>query len=206
MRNASFLDYRMPTCLDLPMIETIIVEVPNPAHPYGVRGVGETPIVAAARHDRQRHLPRHRRPHDRAAHVAAGALEGDLGRGLNERRGRLMPVIFIPTQWRDLTGGVSRVEVEGGDVREAVDALELRFPGVKGRLCRGDALAPGLQVCVDDVMTPRGLRRGPAARQRGPFPAGHRRRLTRAGPRPRSPGRPGWRLGAATSGSHAHQT
>ncbi|MEX2175843.1 MAG: xanthine dehydrogenase family protein molybdopterin-binding subunit [Pirellulaceae bacterium] len=45
MRNASFLDYRMPTCLDVPMIETIIVEVPNPAHPFGVRGVGETPIV-----------------------------------------------------------------------------------------------------------------------------------------------------------------
>lgn len=45
MRNASYLDYRMPTALDLPMIETIIVEVPNPAHPYGVRGVGETPIV-----------------------------------------------------------------------------------------------------------------------------------------------------------------
>jgi CO/xanthine dehydrogenase Mo-binding subunit len=45
MRNASVLDYRMPTCLDLPMIETIIVEVPNPSHPFGVRGVGETPIV-----------------------------------------------------------------------------------------------------------------------------------------------------------------
>jgi CO/xanthine dehydrogenase Mo-binding subunit len=45
MRNASFLDYRMPTCLDVPMIETIIVEVPNPSHPFGVRGVGETPIV-----------------------------------------------------------------------------------------------------------------------------------------------------------------
>jgi CO/xanthine dehydrogenase Mo-binding subunit len=46
MRNASYLDYRMPTALDVPMIDTIIVEVPNPAHPYGVRGVGETPIVA----------------------------------------------------------------------------------------------------------------------------------------------------------------
>ena len=46
MQNASFLDYRMPTSLDVPSIETIIVEVPNPAHPYGVRGVGETPIVA----------------------------------------------------------------------------------------------------------------------------------------------------------------
>ena len=45
MVNASFLDYRMPTSLDLPMIDTIIVEVPNPGHPYGVRGVGEVPIV-----------------------------------------------------------------------------------------------------------------------------------------------------------------
>ena len=43
--NASLLDYRMPVALDLPMIEAIIVEVPNPGHPYGVRGVGEVPIV-----------------------------------------------------------------------------------------------------------------------------------------------------------------
>jgi len=46
--NASLLDYRMPTALDLPMIETILVEVPNPGHPYGVRGVGEVPIVPPA--------------------------------------------------------------------------------------------------------------------------------------------------------------
>ena len=45
MRNSGFLDYRMPTCLDLPMIETILVEVPNPGHPIGIRGVGEVPIV-----------------------------------------------------------------------------------------------------------------------------------------------------------------
>jgi len=45
MTNASFLDYRMPTSLDLPMIDTILVEVANPGHPYGVRGVGEVPIV-----------------------------------------------------------------------------------------------------------------------------------------------------------------
>jgi CO/xanthine dehydrogenase Mo-binding subunit len=45
MENATFLDYRMPTSLDVPMIETVIVEVPNPNHPYGVRGVGETSIV-----------------------------------------------------------------------------------------------------------------------------------------------------------------
>ena len=45
MVNSSFLDYRMPTALDVPNIDTIIVEVPNPGHPYGVRGVGEVPIV-----------------------------------------------------------------------------------------------------------------------------------------------------------------
>ncbi len=67
MANSSFLDYRMPTSLDLPMINTVIVEVANPGHPYGVRGVGEIPIVppmaaiANAINDaidvRMRHLP-----------------------------------------------------------------------------------------------------------------------------------------------------
>lgn len=45
MMNTSFLDYRMPTSLDLPMIDTVIVEVANPGHPFGVRGVGEACIV-----------------------------------------------------------------------------------------------------------------------------------------------------------------
>jgi CO/xanthine dehydrogenase Mo-binding subunit len=45
LENPSFLDYRIPVASDLPMIDTIVVEVPNPAHPYGVRGVGETGIV-----------------------------------------------------------------------------------------------------------------------------------------------------------------
>jgi CO/xanthine dehydrogenase Mo-binding subunit len=45
VENPGFLDYRMPVASDLPMIDAVIVEVPNPIHPYGVRGVGETPIV-----------------------------------------------------------------------------------------------------------------------------------------------------------------
>ena len=46
LENASFLDYRMPVASDLPMIDTILVEVkPNPRHPYGAKGVGEVPIV-----------------------------------------------------------------------------------------------------------------------------------------------------------------
>ena len=45
MENPGFLDYRMPVASDLPMIDTVIVEVPNPSHPFGVRGVGEVPII-----------------------------------------------------------------------------------------------------------------------------------------------------------------
>ena len=67
LQNAVFLDYRIPVASDLPMIDTVIVEVPNPGHPYGVRGVGETSIcpplaaianaVSNAAGVRMRHLP-----------------------------------------------------------------------------------------------------------------------------------------------------
>ena len=46
LENPGFLDYRMPVAVDLPMIDSVVVEVPNPKHPYGVRGVGENAIVA----------------------------------------------------------------------------------------------------------------------------------------------------------------
>ncbi|MBL4622079.1 MAG: xanthine dehydrogenase family protein molybdopterin-binding subunit [Immundisolibacteraceae bacterium] len=46
LRNPTLLDYRMPTSLDVPNIDCTILETPNPGHPYGVRGVGEVPIVA----------------------------------------------------------------------------------------------------------------------------------------------------------------
>ncbi len=45
LENPGFLDYRIPVCSDLPMIDTQILEIPNPNHPYGIRGVGETSIV-----------------------------------------------------------------------------------------------------------------------------------------------------------------
>ena len=67
MKNNSLLDYRMPITLDLPTIEAVLVEVPNPNHPYGVKGVGEASIssplaaIANAIHDalgiRLRSLP-----------------------------------------------------------------------------------------------------------------------------------------------------
>ena len=46
LQNPGFLDYRVPVCSDVPFIDTVIVEVPNPNHPYGVRGCGEVPIIA----------------------------------------------------------------------------------------------------------------------------------------------------------------
>jgi CO/xanthine dehydrogenase Mo-binding subunit len=45
MENAGFLDYRVPVASDLPMIDAILVEVANPRHPFGAKGVGEVPIV-----------------------------------------------------------------------------------------------------------------------------------------------------------------
>ena len=47
LQNAGFLDYRMPVASDVPMIDTVIVEVPNPKHPFGLRGVGEVPLTPA---------------------------------------------------------------------------------------------------------------------------------------------------------------
>ena len=77
--NSSLLDYRMPTSLDLPMIDPVIIEVPNPGHPFGVRGIGESPLVpplaavANAVHDatgiRMTNLP-----------MSPGVIKGEIDR------------------------------------------------------------------------------------------------------------------------------
>ena len=72
MLNSSLLDYRMPTALDLPMIDPVIVEVPNPLHPYGVRGAGEIPIVPPLAAIANRHLRRRRCPNDQSADEPRG--------------------------------------------------------------------------------------------------------------------------------------
>ena len=60
-----------------------------------------------------------------------------------------MPTVHIPPQMRDLTAGLTQVEVHAGTLREAIEALDARFPGIKGRVCQGDELSPGLQVSID---------------------------------------------------------
>jgi molybdopterin synthase sulfur carrier subunit len=69
-----------------------------------------------------------------------------------------MAIVFIPAPHRDLTGGQAEIRVEGSTIGDVLDSLDQQFQGLKARLCRGDALAPGLQVSIDDVMTRRGLR------------------------------------------------
>src|SRR5262249_45594321 len=69
--NGSFLDYRMPTPVDVPMIETVILEVPNPRHPFRLRGVGGGPRThPAVGGSGQRHLSGGGCPHGPATDVA----------------------------------------------------------------------------------------------------------------------------------------
>ena len=68
-----------------------------------------------------------------------------------------MVTVLIPAQLKELTGGVTSVEVEASNIRQVVERLEQLFPGIQQRLCDGDDLRSGLQVSIDSVMTSRGL-------------------------------------------------
>src|SRR4051794_5303323 len=68
-----------------------------------------------------------------------------------------MARVFIPAQLRDLTGGEATVEVAGVTVRELVEVLEQRFPGMRQRLCASGELSPVLQVSIDGQFSRRGL-------------------------------------------------
>ncbi|MBM3925201.1 MAG: xanthine dehydrogenase family protein molybdopterin-binding subunit [SAR202 cluster bacterium] len=84
MANSSLLDYRMPTSLDLPMIDTVIIEVPNPGHPFGVRGVGEASIVP---------------PMGAVANAIHGAL------GVRMTRLPMNPGAILETLWSECKNG-----------------------------------------------------------------------------------------------------
>lgn len=68
-----------------------------------------------------------------------------------------MPTIVVPPLMRDLTAGEARVRVPGRTVREAIDGLAERYPGVRSRLCAGTRLAPDLAVVVDGHLSRMGL-------------------------------------------------
>jgi molybdopterin converting factor small subunit len=66
-----------------------------------------------------------------------------------------MPTVFIPTQMKELAGGVAQVEIHADTVREVIAELGRRFPCMTERLCVDGELSPALQVSVDHVMTRR---------------------------------------------------
>ena len=68
-----------------------------------------------------------------------------------------MPEAWIPTQLQPLTGGVRRVQAQGGTVGEVVAELERRFPGIEARLVLEGDVMPGMSVVVDGDQTHLGL-------------------------------------------------
>jgi sulfur-carrier protein len=68
-----------------------------------------------------------------------------------------MPRVFIPPELRTLVGGVESVDVPGKTVREVIDALDARFPGIGHHFRDGDSLRGGLSVVIDTDVSPRGL-------------------------------------------------
>jgi sulfur-carrier protein len=69
-----------------------------------------------------------------------------------------MATVFIPPLIRDLTGGQAKVSIPGESVREVIDELETRFPGIAARLCEDGRIRPGMSVFVDSEVSTVGLR------------------------------------------------
>jgi sulfur-carrier protein len=68
-----------------------------------------------------------------------------------------MPTVFIPAQLRELSAGVQHVEISATNLRQVLAALDERFPGMRARLCTGEAISPGLAVSIDGAMVSKGL-------------------------------------------------
>ena len=68
-----------------------------------------------------------------------------------------MAKVYIPAQWRDLTGATTQLELDGSSVKQIVAALDRKFPGIAERVCDGDQIAAGLAVSIDGDISSRGL-------------------------------------------------
>lgn len=69
-----------------------------------------------------------------------------------------MATVFIPAELRALTKGVDRVEVSAGTVAEAVELLNVQYPGFASQICQGTRLRPGLMVSINGAFSSLGLR------------------------------------------------
>ena len=64
-----------------------------------------------------------------------------------------MPTVVIPPLMRKFTDGEENITLSGATVREVIDNLESRYPGIKERLCEEDRLKPGIAVYIDGLLT-----------------------------------------------------
>jgi len=64
-----------------------------------------------------------------------------------------MPTVAIPSLLRNLTSGEESITVPGTTIREVIDNLEDRYPGLKARLCEGDRIKPGIAIYVNGLLT-----------------------------------------------------
>ena len=64
-----------------------------------------------------------------------------------------MPIVAIPSLLRNLTHGEERITVPGSTIREVIDNLEGRYPGIKARLCEADRIKPGIAIYVNGLLT-----------------------------------------------------
>jgi len=68
-----------------------------------------------------------------------------------------MAKVYIPAQWRDLTGTTTLLELDGASLKQIIDALEHKFPGIAARVCDEGQIAAGLAVSIDGDISSRGL-------------------------------------------------
>ncbi len=69
-----------------------------------------------------------------------------------------MPIVWIPSLLQTLTAGQEKVSLPGETLRQVIENLEERFPGIKDRLCEGDRLRPSMAAVVDGEVSRLGLR------------------------------------------------
>ena len=142
MENPGFLDYRVPVASDLPMIDTVLVEVPNPRHPFGVRGVGEVPIVPPLA-------------------AVANAIRGAVGLRVRDlpispprllaaldaaRTNGTRKIVLSGSSCTSFTGGERELEVGATTFRNLVLELDERFPGL------GKHVEERMALAIDGVI------------------------------------------------------
>lgn len=64
-----------------------------------------------------------------------------------------MPTVVIPPLMRKFTGGEENITLPGATVREVIDNLENRHPGIKARLCEEDRLKPGIAIYINGLLS-----------------------------------------------------